>query len=93
MLDPTADRRTGQFDAIVAKWDEVTRCELPTQAGPKCRRAAHWRINLHGCEQGHVCTQHLRAWTTAAEQTSTGRCTHCGRQFDQITDAYTVTRL
>lgn len=80
------------FDEIVAAWTRMVNCEATTQTGMPCRRPASWRINLHGCERAVVCGQHLRTWKRDAAG-STGRCAHCGLQFDTITAAYTVAPL
>jgi hypothetical protein len=80
------------LDAIIATWDQLVHCEIPTQTGAACRRPARWRINLHGCEQANTCGQHLRTWQGWAAA-STSRCDHCKRTFSSPADAYTVTPL
>lgn len=81
-------------DLIATVWEQRVQCEMPTQAGARCRRDAHWRINLHGCEQALTCGQHKTAWT---QQTSRHpgppRCAHCHHTFDRAADAYTVSAL
>lgn len=84
------------FDAVVAGWDDKLHCEMATQTAARCQRPAHWRLNLHGCEQASLCGQHLSRWQRDASmecRLSTPRCAHCGRQFERVTDAYTVTPL
>ena len=81
------------FESVISAWGSQPQCEMATHNGNQCRRPAHWRLNLHGCEAAISCGQHLRMWTREAATNSSGRCAHCGRTFDQITDSYTVTPL
>lgn len=37
-------------------------CQITTNRGRTCEHLAHWRIDVHGCEERLVCTQHLRHW-------------------------------
>lgn len=88
--------QTTTFGAIVADWERPLLCEMPTQAGPQCRRAAAWRINLHGCEQANACGQHMNAWKRSVLftfGTAWPRCAHCGRSFYGLSDAFTVSAL
>lgn len=97
MINPGAESQVDQFNSVIAAWDERIRCEATTAQGPQCRRTAQWRINLHGCEQSLVCTQHARAWTCSAIANSLDglapRCAHCGHIFGRLGDAYTVTLI
>lgn len=85
------------FDALIAaRWDQPVTCEIPTQAGDSCRRPAHWRINLHGCEQAIACGQHKEAWRRSVLLnfgTSIPRCAHCRQKFATPADAFSVTPL
>ncbi|WP_162938404.1 hypothetical protein [Mycobacterium kyogaense] len=90
---PPDNSELAAFEAAISGWNEHLACEMPTRAGTACGRPARWRLNLHGCEQALLCGHHLRAWQRAAIESSTGRCAHCGRQFDGVADAYTVTSL
>jgi hypothetical protein len=104
-INPTPDTYTvpdnptdlSPFGAIVSAWNEQVRCEMTTKAGARCRRPAYWRINLHNCEQALACGQHTSAWARSAmANIGSGlspRCAHCGRTFDSISAAYSVTPL
>jgi hypothetical protein len=61
---PTIHRplQRNTFEAMIAAFDEPLLCEMTTQAGVRCRRTAHWRLDLHGCEQALLCGQHAKAW-------------------------------
>ncbi|WP_142926667.1 hypothetical protein [Mycobacterium marinum] len=79
------------FTEIVAKFGEQPRCEAITQLRGRCLRPVRWRLNLHGCEQVLLCGQHLRAWEREAAAERRPECAHCGRTFDSLAGAYTVT--
>ncbi|MDC8980498.1 hypothetical protein PR370_01945 [Mycobacterium marinum] len=79
------------FDAIVAAFGNQLRCEATTHTGGRCLRLVRWRLNLHGCEQVLLCSQHLRAWEREADAECRPECAHCGGRFDSLAAAYTVT--
>lgn len=85
------------FDSIVAAWSLSLNCEMTTEAGARCQRQAHWRLDLHGCEQALLCGQHLKAWRRdALSRELSGlapECNHCGCIFRSVDDAYTVVAL
>ncbi|PLV52996.1 hypothetical protein [Mycobacterium simiae] len=84
------------FDDIVAAFHQHPPCEMPGAAGDTCRRPARWRVDLHGCEQVLMCTQHKNTWIGARradEQAGQPRCTHCGRVFESLDAAVTVVAI
>ena len=85
------------FEAIVISFDQQLHCEMDTRLA-RCRRTAHWRLDLHGCEQVLICGQHLSAWKHRGQAAGRGglispKCVHCGRTFISVDDAYTVLPL
>lgn len=87
---------TALFDKVVAGYDDQLRCEMPGAAGDTCRRPARWRVDLHGCEQVLMCTQHKNTWIGARradEEAGQPRCTHCGRVFESLDAAVTVVAI
>lgn len=102
----TVDERRLHFELITAGWNDKVACEIPTGSGEPCKRTAHWRINLHGCEQANTCGQHMKAWrrSTLSRFSAAGhahctdcdgraRCVHCKQTFADPADAFTVTPL
>lgn len=84
------------LETITAAWNARPRCEIETAAGRQCRRAASWKIDLHGCEQAIACGQHCRRWLAESLQNfalSDARCAHCGRVFDTPAGAFLVAAL
>lgn len=79
------------FTEIIAGFGDQLRCEATTQVGGRCLRPVRWRLNLHGCEQVLLCGQHLRAWEREVTAECRPECAHCGRRFDSLAAAYTVT--
>jgi len=95
------DRHTADFESVIARWDDVPRCEVSTlatyHAAAVCKRRASWRLNLHGCTQKLMCGQHLQAWRRSylvgLQEGRRMECVHCGKTFDQFDDACSITRL
>ncbi|MCV7300867.1 hypothetical protein H7J93_14670 [Mycobacterium barrassiae] len=81
------------FERVIAAWSEPVDCEAHTKLGAQCRRPAHWRLDLHGCETVLLCRHHLRAWELKARSTMAPWCAVCGGRWPSINDAYSVTPL
>lgn len=94
--NPPGAEELGSFSAIVSSWNEQVPCESPTALGRPCRRTAHYRLNLHGCEQANLCGTHLKGWVTkahASQAAAVARCVHCGQLFEAVEDSYTAVEL
>lgn len=92
------DNTATTFDEVVAGFADQPNCEMATQAGGTCRRAARWRIDLHGCEQVIMCGQHKNGWLRrmlAYRRQIPGhpRCAHCRTEFDTVDDAVRITAI
>lgn len=84
------------FASVIASWnDEPPRCQATTLADnpAECRRAANWRINMHGCDQALLCGQHKSIWVRRYQHTGRGRCERCNREFARFEDVCSITRL
>lgn len=85
---------TAPFDEIVAAFGDQPRCQMSSLVGAQCLRPARWRINLHGCEQVNMCTQHKTAWVRKMRaQHGNPCCAHCGHEFGSFNDAVRITAI
>jgi len=84
-----------EFAGIVEHLNRLARCRQVNQNGTQCARPARWRVNLHGCSDMLLCTQHKRVYV---EQTRgwgrprpvTWHCRACGVTFDDYSVAVTI---
>ena len=88
------------FGSVVSTLHDVPRCEvtaLKTWTGAPCRRAAKWRVDLHGCLQIVMCERDLREWKRSQlAGLFAGRvleCVHCGKISTRLDELCSITQL
>lgn len=89
----SGETTTDSFQQVIATWFEPLNCEQVTEQGRQCRRSAHWKLDLHGCQQVLLCKQHLNAWTRKAHTRMAPSCLKCGRAWPTTSDAFRVVAI